>query len=222
MVQIQSNLERGVKVQPLVKMSGEGGFNEVLFDNLEVPLDACLEQPGEGWRIAMTTLQHERGAGGLVTPEGGVSQGEQAVQVNSEALVTLARRSAGAADSAGAQRTADADPLLRDRIAQLAIRERALAVHGRRAAVSALTDHPDRLALQNKLLSSELAQDTAALALDIAGPAATLYMGDANAPDDGLWPRSYMNSFGATIAAGTSEIQRNILGERVLGLPRSK
>jgi alkylation response protein AidB-like acyl-CoA dehydrogenase len=60
------------------------------------------------------------------------------------------------------------------------------------------------------------------VALEIEGPFASLYAGDERAPDDAAWPRAYMNSYGITIAAGTSEIQRNILGERVLGLAKSK
>jgi alkylation response protein AidB-like acyl-CoA dehydrogenase len=79
-----------------------------------------------------------------------------------------------------------------------------------------------RLALQNKLLSSEIAQDTAAIAVEIEGASASLYLGDEHAPAGGQWPMSYMNSYGMTIAAGTSEVQRNILGERVLGMPKSK
>ena len=79
-----------------------------------------------------------------------------------------------------------------------------------------------RLPLQNKLLASEIAQDTAALALEVQGPASSLYLGDDNAPAGGQWPMAYMNSYGFTIAAGTSEVQRNILGERVLGMAKSK
>ena len=88
--------------------------------------------------------------------------------------------------------------------------------------VEALTDHPMRIPLQSKLITSELAQDIAAVALDVEGPFASLYVRDENAPDHGEWPLAYMNSYGITIAAGTSEIQRNILGERVLGLAKSK
>ncbi len=86
----------------------------------------------------------------------------------------------------------------------------------------ALQDHPSRLLLQNKLLSSEIRQDTAAVALEVEGASASLYLGDENAPAGGQWPMAYMNSYGMTIAAGTSEVQRNILGERVLGLAKSK
>ena len=71
-------------------------------------------------------------------------------------------------------------------------------------------------------MSTEYLQDAAALALEIAGPAGTLTQFDPAAPDNGKWPLAYLSSFGGTIAAGTSEIQRNILGERVLGLDKSK
>ena len=86
----------------------------------------------------------------------------------------------------------------------------------------ALLDHPSRLPLQYKLRASEVAQETAALSLEIAGASATLYLWDDQAPAGGQWPLAYMNSYGGTIAAGSSEIQRNILGERVLGLAKSK
>ena len=81
----------------------------------------------------------------------------------------------------------------------------------------ALLDHPMRLQLQNKLLASEIAQDTARLAVDIEGAAASLYLGDDNAPAGGQWPMAYMNSYGMTIAAGTSEIQRLVIARQVLG-----
>ena len=97
-----------------------------------------------------------------------------------------------------------------------------LKLNARRARVPALCDHPMRLPLQQKLVSSEAAQQEARLGVDIAGARSTLYKIDPNAPDEGHWPLSYMNSYGMTIAAGTNEIQRNILGERVLGLAKSK
>ena len=89
---------------------------------------------------------------------------------------------------------------------QLVIREKGLGENQRRARVPALQDHPARILLQNKLLSSEISQDIGALALEIEGAAASLYLGDDNAPVGGRWPMSYMNSYGMTIAAGTSEV----------------
>jgi len=215
-VPIRAAIGKGITIAPLTKMTGESGFNEVFFENLEI--DDCLriDEPGAGWRVAMTTLQHERGAGGLITPVAGGISGDDGPATNSAAVIALARESLFDGYSA-----AD-DACIRDRIVQLAIRERAFSTSQLRARISALTDHPMRLPLQNKLLDSELAQDTASLAMDISGISSGLYQGDANAPWGGHWPRAYMNSFGITIAAGTSEIQRNILGERVLGMPKSR
>ncbi len=79
-----------------------------------------------------------------------------------------------------------------------------------------------RLPLQAKVQLSELMQDMAAVALEIEGPPPSLYLGDVHAPENGQWPLAYLNSYGFTIAAGSNEIQRNILGERVLGLAKSK
>ena len=94
--------------------------------------------------------------------------------------------------------------MIRDRIMQQVIREQGMAANQRRSRVPELQDHPMRLPLQNKLLMSEIAQDNAALALEVEGAAASLYLGDENAPAGGQWPMAYMNSFGFTIAAGTS------------------
>jgi len=112
--------------------------------------------------------------------------------------------------------------VIRDRILKVLIRIEALKQLGRRARVEGLIDHPMRLPLQGKLLMTEIGQEMAAAALEVQGMGSTLYLNDENAPDGGRWPLAYMNSYGMTIAAGTSEIQRNILGERVLGLAKSK
>lgn len=215
-VPIASALGKGVTVRPLIKMTGETGFNEVLFEDLEVDDAYRLDELGKGWQVAMTTLLHERGAGDLVTPRAGGMRSKSAHTTSARNVIELARQT-----PRGDGCAAD-DPLLRDRMMQQLIREEALREHQRRSRVSALTDHPMRLPLQNKLLASELGQETAALAMEVTGAAASLYQGDANAPAGGQWPLAYMNSYGMTIAAGTSEIQRNILGERVLGLAKSK
>jgi len=215
-VPIRSALGKGVTVRPLIKITGETGFNEVIFDNLEVEDGYRLDELGKGWQVAMTTLLHERGAGELQTPRAGGLKSEGSHTTSAANLIELAR------DSKRDGRPAANDPLLRDRMMQQLIREHGLAQNQRRARVPALLDHPMRLLLQNKLLASEISQDTAGLALEVAGASASLYLGDDNAPARGQWPLAYMNSYGMTIAAGTSEIQRNILGERVLGLAKSK
>ncbi len=215
-VPIRAALGKGVTVRPLIKITGETGFNEVIFDNLEVDDSYRLDELGKGWQVAMTTLLHERGAGELQTPRAGGLRNKGGHVTSASSLIELART----AERDG--RPAAADPLLRDGIMQQLIREVGWAQSQRRSRVPALLDHPMRLQLQNKLLASEISQDTAALALEVAGASASLYLGDANAPAGGQWNLAYMNSYGMTIAAGTSEVQRNILGERVLGLAKSK
>lgn len=201
----------GVTVRPLIKMTGETGFNEVIFENVIVPDSLRLDEVGNGWKVAMTTLLHERGAAEGAGTGGGMSPEERV-----RALVRLAKRMRRFG------RPAWEDAAVRDRICRLFVRAEGFRQTFRRARVPALVDHPMRIPLQAKLLVTELMQDAAAAGLEVAGAHATLYVGDERAPDGGQWPLAYMNSYGLTIAAGTSEIQRNILGERVLGLPKSK
>jgi alkylation response protein AidB-like acyl-CoA dehydrogenase len=201
----------GVTVKPLIKITGETGFNEVFFENVEIPDSMRLDDVGKGWSVAMTTLTHERGA---AEGAGGGGAGESEHPV--KRLIELARKS-----YRGGLRAAD-DPLTRDAIVQQAIVGEGIRHNARRARVPGLVDHPMRLPLQGKLLVSEFVQQVGRLGVDIAGAGSTLYKLDPCAPDAGYWPLSYMNSYGFTIAAGTNEIQRNILGERVLGLAKSK
>ena len=216
-VPIKSAVGKGVEIRPLIKMTGETGFNEVFFTNLEIPDGYRLDEVGNGWAVAMTTLLHERGAGPLVTPTSGGRGSETSdMTFNAMALVELAK------NSKRLGKTAAEDPVIRDRIMNMVVRQRGLMESMRRSRVKGLTEHPMRIPLQGKVVMSEIFQDIAALSIDIAGAAGTLYIGDENAPAGGAWPLAYLNSYGGTIAAGTSEVQRNILGERVLGLAKSK
>lgn len=202
----------GVTVEPLVKMTGEGGFNQVIFDNAPMPASALLGEEGQGWRIAITTLMFERGAAESSNAERS-AQDLQAVRVVAELAARCTR---------DGRRVAD-DPVFRDRIAQLWIDAEAMKHASRRARIGGLNgDWPQAVSFSNKLMFSELAQRLTALACEVLGPEAQLWLGDAHAPDAAEWPRGYMSSYGFTIGGGTSEIQRNILGERVLGLPKSK
>ena len=200
----------GVTVRPLVKMTGEAGFNEVFFDDVRVPHENLLGGEGNGWAVAMTTLSSERGAsegagGGGATPRAQVDR-----------LIEMARTTMRDGEPV------INDPAIREALVQHAIVAEGLQQNARRARVEALTHHPMRIPLQSKVTGSEFRQSIARLGVEIAGPFSTLYKNDPNAPDAGHWPLAYMNSYGSTIAAGTSEIQRNILGERVLGLPKTK
>lgn len=200
----------GVTVRPLIKITGETGFNEVLFEDVRVPDANRLDAVGNGWAVAMTTLTSERGAAEGAGGEAGGN--EKAI----EQLIGLARESwrdgVLAAD----------DPVTRDAIMQRAIVVEGIRQNARRARAPTLCDHPMRLALQQKLTITESDQAIARLGVEIAGAHSTLYKRDPRAPNAGHWPLSYLNSYGNTIAAGTNEVQRNILGERVLGLPKSK
>jgi alkylation response protein AidB-like acyl-CoA dehydrogenase len=202
---------KGVTVRPLVKMTGEVGFNEVLFEDVVVPDSLRLDEVGKGWTVAMTTLTYERGAA-----EGAGGGGGPSVEDQIHALVALAKRTPRNGGCAWD------DAVIRDRIVQIVVRAEGLRQNARRMRVEGLIDHPMRIPLQGKVLITELFQDMGAIGVEIAGPAASRYLGDPGAPDGGHWPHAYMNSYGMTIAAGSNEIQRNILGERVLGMAKSK
>lgn len=214
-VPIQSALDKGVEVRPLIKITGETGFNEVFFTNLEIPDKYRVDDVGSGWPVAMTTLMHERGAGPMTTPSAGGRRSDDAPGSALD-LIDLARQT----DRNG--RPAAEDPLIRDRIIELIIRQKGFGQSIRRTGVKGLLDNPNRIGLQGKLLFTEIAQEVSALALEIEGAAGTLFVSDENAPNKGMWPLTYLNSYGNTIAAGTSEVVRNILGERVLGMPKTK
>ncbi|MFI4894224.1 MAG: acyl-CoA dehydrogenase family protein [Phycisphaerales bacterium JB058] len=200
----------GLTIRPLVKLTGEAGFNEVLLENVRLPDSLRLDDVGKGWAVTMTALAGERGA----SESAGRSAPERKDPITR--LVELAKSS-----YRDGRRAAD-DPVIRDEIAERAIRREGFRQSMRRARVGPLTDHPMRLPLQQKVLSTEFAQESARLGVDIAGAHSTLYKLDGAAPEAGHWPLSYMNSYAGTISQGTNEIQRNILGERVLGLPKTK
>jgi alkylation response protein AidB-like acyl-CoA dehydrogenase len=202
----------GTTVEPLVKMTGEGGFNQVIFDHAPIPRDTLLGELGQGWKIAMTTLMFERGAAESSNRE----RAQQDLKLL-ERLVGLAQRT-----RRDGELVSD-DPLFRDRTAQLWIDVEALRLGTIRARVPGLCgDRPMAVAFSHKLVYSEWMQRVGELATEMLGPDAMLWLGDPHAPDKAEWPRAHMNSYGFTIGGGTSEIQRNILGERVLGLPKSK
>ena len=202
---------KGVTVRPIVKMTGETGFNEVIFEDLEIPDALRVDEIGMGWTVAMTTLTSERGA---ADNAGGVT-GESSDDWIDE-LIALAKST---------KRNGRAlwnDPVWRERIVKLYERAEAMRQSQRRSRVAALTDHPMRLPLQRKVVATELLQEITAAALEIIGIRSTLYVGDPQAIAEGKWPLAYMNTYGMTISGGSNEVQRNILGERVLGLPKSK
>ncbi len=202
----------GVTVQPLVKMTGEGGFNQVMFEDARCPHSALLGAEGQGWNLALTTLMFERGQG----EQGAADVGGATTEVVQK-LVDTAR--AGRRDG----QPAIDDPLIRDRLTQVWIDATAAHFNARRGRVKGLTTtRPMAGRMMSKLLASELNHRIQRLACDSLGGEQRLWLGDPDAPFEAEWVRGLMNSYGITIGGGTSEIQRNILGERVLGLPKSK
>jgi alkylation response protein AidB-like acyl-CoA dehydrogenase len=201
----------GVEVQPLVKLTGEGGFNQVIWSDAEIPAEALLGREGQGWEIAMATLQFERGA--AEGSAGGQGGGAEQVAGLARLAQSLERDGHPALE----------DPIVRDRLTQFWIEETALRANAARARVPGLvSDRPEALPLMSKLASSEHGQALADFACELLGPGAGLWIGDPHAPANAEWQRSYLNSFAMTIAGGTSEILRNILGERVLGQPKTR
>jgi alkylation response protein AidB-like acyl-CoA dehydrogenase len=190
----------GVEVRPLRQITGESEFNEIFFTDVEIPAENVLGEVGEGWQVAMTTLLHERGTLGFAL--------QAALEVQVRKLVALAR-------------DRGADPLLRDRIAREWVEMQALRYTNYRALSQLVkTGIPGPEGSIAKLVWSEANQRVTKLALELLGPEAAL--GEENAPYGGTWQYQQLRSRGNTIEAGTSEILRNIVAERVLGLPRSR
>lgn len=202
----------GVTVNPIHKMTGESGFNEVVLDNVEIPDGMRIDAVGAGWKVAMSTLTSERGAAQGV---GAVASSDSPMDaINS--LIQLAK------DTRRNGRTVWDDPVWRDRIMKLYERTSASIQNFRRVGVQSLNGGAMRIPLQGKLNGSEIGQAIHQAALGILGMSSSLYVGDDNAAADGKWALGYMNTYTGTISGGSSEIQRNILGERVLGLPKTK
>jgi alkylation response protein AidB-like acyl-CoA dehydrogenase len=223
-VPIEAGLGKGVTVRPLIKITGETGFNEVLFDNYEIPDEYRLDEVGNGWAVAMTTLAHERGAGKFMTPASGGMyttgkqdrEEEKGKSPKEFPLISLAK------NSIRNGKPAIEDPIIRDKVMKALVHSSAIKQQRRFRKVKGLCENPQRFALQDKLIGTDYVQYETALGMEIAGSQGTLYVGDENAPNGGKWPKAFMSSFAGTIAGGTNEIQRNILGERVLGLAKSK
>jgi len=202
----------GVTVQPIHKMTGESGFNEVFLENVVVPDHMRIDEVGTGWKVAMSTLTSERGAGMGV---GAIASSESPFAAI-EQLIALAKRTRRNG------RTAWEDPAIRDRLVKLYEKTEGSSQNFRRARINALNGGAMRIPLQGKLTGSEIGQELHHLSLSILGSASSLYVGDPNAEENGRWGLGYMNTYTGTISGGSSEIQRNILGERVLGLPKTK
>jgi alkylation response protein AidB-like acyl-CoA dehydrogenase len=193
----------GITVRPLKMMSGDSGFNEMFFSNVRVPAQQVLGNVNEGWHVAITALSNERanlGTGLYVV-----------FKRNLEALLANARK----VKRHG--KPAIADPVLRQKLAQAHVDLEVFRLNTTRALSNLnKTGIPGPEGSIQKLYWSELNQRNAQIAMEVLGPTAQLADFDG-----GRWTYNYLRCRGNTIEAGTSEVQRNIIAQRVLGLPRS-
>jgi alkylation response protein AidB-like acyl-CoA dehydrogenase len=190
----------GIEVRPLRQLTGEAEFNEIFLTGVEVPVENVLGEVGGGWQVAMTTLLHERGTLGFALTA--------TLEVTVRKLVELAK------DRGATHRQRDA--IAREWIELQGLR---LAAY-RSLSALAKTGVPGPEGSMLKLQWSEANQRVTKLALELLGPDAQLLA--ENAPYGGYWQQLQLRSRGNTIEAGTSEILRSIIAERVLGLPRSR
>jgi alkylation response protein AidB-like acyl-CoA dehydrogenase len=185
----------GVEVRPLRQLTGEAEFNEIFFDDVEVPVSNRLGEEGEGWQVAMTTLLHERGTLGFALTA--------TLEVAVNRLLELARERGNGDDG------------VRRRIASEWIELQALRYTNYRSlGTYERTGIPGPEGSAIKLRWSEQNQRLTKLGRELLGAEGIL--------DDGWWQHQQLRSRGNTIEAGTSEVLRNIVAERVLGLPRSR
>lgn len=188
----------GVEVRPLVTITGEREFNELFFTNVRVPGAALLGPLNEGWRVAMTTLAYERGT---------VANLHLGLRSKVAELVALAKET-----SLGLGRSAADDPVLRRKLARVYLEAEYLKLIADRAISGAL--HGRAMGPESsiaKLVWSDTEQHLCEVAGDVLGP-------DANR---GRWGRDAVYSRALTIAGGTTQVNKNILAQRILGLPRS-
>jgi alkylation response protein AidB-like acyl-CoA dehydrogenase len=198
----------GVDVRPLRQMTGETEFNEIFFHEVCVPAENVVGKVNDGWSVAIGTLMHERGTFGA---------GLQVMyRRNMDRLIELARTT----DRNGGK--AAGDPVIRQKLAQCYAEIEIMRWNQMRAfsRISA-TGVPGPEGSIQKIFWSELNQRFQQIAQEMLGPLGQLEQGDPLAIDNGAWSYGYLRSRGNTIEAGTSEIQRNIIGHFVLGLPKS-
>lgn len=200
---------KGIDTVPIRKLTGEYGFTQTFFEDARIPASCLMGAEGEGWLIAMQTLEYERGA------RSGQAGGHVMMLADPADILELARH----AHING--KPAIEDPAIREELVELMTEARSLGLNSRRDKIQPLAqDRPLSLALGSKLASTDFYQRLNAFAIAMQGTRGAYYVDDPQAHDNGIWQRGYLNSFSATIGGGTSQIQRNIIGEHVLGLPK--
>jgi alkylation response protein AidB-like acyl-CoA dehydrogenase len=197
----------GVTVKPLKQITGDAEFNEVFFDNVRVHESHVLGGVNNGWAVGLTTLMYERLALGFGL--------QMRLRITLDGLIDLARKM----EKNG--RALTQDPVMRQKLAQLWLDTEALKYTGARGITKLLKGEiPGPEASAGKMIWVETHQKLQELAMEIQGPYAQLTGGSDWAMESGVWQYSFLRSRANSIEGGTTEIQKNIIGERVLGLPK--
>jgi alkylation response protein AidB-like acyl-CoA dehydrogenase len=192
----------GITIRPLKQMTSESEFNEVFFENVRVPRDNLVGELDNGWMVGIGLLMHERATTSIL--------GQANVQVLIQDLCVLAQ-----------QRGRSQDPVIRQRLAHLHTESEAVKYYGYRCLTKRLRGlPPGPEGSAHRLALTRIVQRAQELAMELEGPYAQLMHGSAWSIQDGTWQFGFLRSRSATIAGGTAEIQLNIIGERVLSLPK--
>lgn len=196
----------GLEVRPLVDMTLKSGFNEVFFTDVTIPQGNIIGKRGEGWAVANATLGHERGS--LTNPNATVNR------VNS--LIDRMKE-----ETLDGRRLIDM-PVYRDKLMALQAKVMAFQSNSLRVLSSKLNKGQDTkiAGMIQKLVGTELRHELEGFAVDVMGEIGTLYEDSPNLRDNGSWQFLYMYYLGLIIGGGTSQIQKNIISERGLGMPR--
>ena len=197
----------GITVKPLRQITGDAEFNEVFFDNVRVHESEVLGGVNSGWRVGVTTLMYER-----LTLGFGL---QVRLRIALDGLIEMARR----VEKTG--RAVTKDPLTRQKLAQLWIETESLKYTGARALTRLLRGElPGPEASAGKVTWVDVNQRLQEIAMEIQGPYSQLRRGSEWAVEGGAWAHSFLRSRANSIEGGTTEIQKNIIAERVLGLPK--
>jgi alkylation response protein AidB-like acyl-CoA dehydrogenase len=195
----------GIEVRPLVTMTGRAEFNEVFFTDVRVPKKDIVGARGQGWFVANATLKHERGMLGDPNQAG----------TRLKAIIELMQE-----ETVDGSRLMD-NPVYRDRLVKLQARVHAMEFHGLRLLTAGLKgEDPGVARLIVKLMGCELNHQLAGFAIDALGELGMLYNGSPHLRNAGNWQTNYMFDLGLIIGGGTAQIQKNIISERGLGMPR--
>ncbi len=193
--------QEGVSISPIHQASDEEGFNQMYFDDAVAPVENVVGEVGQGWDVVMTLSSFEHGTTRIFSIEQRFEDILEYCESNTRNGQPLIQ-----------------DPVVRQELADLDSRIQAAKVsHLRNVSTQMETGMPGPEGSMDLVVADELANDLENFAINILGPEAALW---EDGPEDGDWTRDYLQTYGSWIAAGTGDIQRNIIGERVLGMPK--